>query len=51
MTALNKLTSQFGDYYSGINIFWSPVQLPDFIENGYGFFACYNTANVTVSAR
>ncbi len=51
MKALGKVATQYGDYYSGINVFWSPVTLPDYIENDYGFFGCYNTLDVTISAR
>jgi hypothetical protein len=51
LKSLYNVAAQYGDYYSGINIFWSPITLPDYIENGYGFFACYNTTDVTVSAR
>lgn len=51
MKALGKVAAQYGDYYSGLNIFWSPVTLPDYIENGYGFFGCYNTLDVIIPAR
>jgi hypothetical protein len=51
MKALGKVAAQYGDYYSGLNIFWSPVTLPNYIENGYGFFGCYNTLDVTIPAR
>jgi hypothetical protein len=51
MKALGKVATQYGDYYSGINVFWSPVTLPDYIENGYGFFGCYNTLDLTIPAR
>lgn len=47
--ALEKLSTQYtDDYFSGVNLFWVPVQLPNYIENGYGFFACYNTTDVKI---
>jgi hypothetical protein len=46
---VDLLASHFSDYYSGVDLFWNPVYLPNYIKNGYGFFGCYNTSDIEIS--